>query len=218
MSFGTMVATLLGGLWNSLTVSVVAAALAVIGGLLLAIPVSFRTPVLSQIIRCYVNVIRCTPLIVQIALIFVGLPDVGIKLTPFGAGVAALALWGGGYLIEVFRSGFQAVDRDQVVAARALGMSASGAFMHVVLPLGIRVSWPAMTTVLLTLFRSSSFLIIVGYAELTFVANKIVSDTFEVFKVFGMAALLYLIVSVLTGLAARWFEHRNGWASARTAG
>ena len=98
------------------------------------------------------------------------------------------------------------MNTNGVVAARALGMAASRAFLDVTLPLCIRTSIPAATTMAITQFRSSSFMIAVGYQELTYVANRMVADTFKVFEVFGMAALAYLVVSNIIAFASRRFE------------
>jgi len=98
------------------------------------------------------------------------------------------------------------VNAKEVDAARALGMSAPRAFLDVTLPLGVRASIPAATTMAITQFRSSSFMIAVGYQELTYVANRMVADTFKVFEIFGIAALAYLVVSNIIAIASRRLE------------
>jgi polar amino acid transport system permease protein len=85
-------------------------------------------------------------------------------------------------------------------------MSAPRAFLDVTLPLGARASIPASTTMAITQFRSSSFMIAVGYQELTYVANRMVADTFKVFDIFGIAALAYLVVSNIIAIASRRLE------------
>lgn len=165
-----------------------------------------RIPVLSQLIACYANLFRCTPLLVQVVMLYFALPDLGVKLSPFETSWLALGLWGAAYHTEIFRAGFGAVNPNEVLAARALGMSAPRAFLDITVPLGARAAIPAATTMAITQFRSSSFMIAVGYQELTYVANRMVADTFKVFQVFGIAALAYLIVSNVIAMASRRLE------------
>lgn len=197
---------LLGGLGNTLLVSVVGIAVGIFIGIVFGGLRAARVPVASQFIGIYVNLFRCTPLLVQIVMLYFALPDIGIRLSPFETSCLALSLWGGAYQTEVFRAGFGAVPKGEIVAARALGMPAFQTFLDIVLPLGLRASIPAATTTAITQFRSSSFMVVIGYAELTYVANQLVSETFQVFKIFGMAALMYLIVCSLISVLSRALE------------
>jgi polar amino acid transport system permease protein len=198
---------LLGGLGRTLLISAIGITMGILLGMLLGAARHARIPVLSQCIACYANLFRCTPLLVQVVMLYFALPDIGIKLTPFETSWLALGLWGAAYHAEIFRAGYGAVNPNEVVAARALGMSASRAFLDVTLPLGVRASIPAATTMAITQFRSSSFMIAVGYQELTYVANRMVADTFKVFEIFGIAALAYLVVSNIIAVASRRLEH-----------
>ncbi|MFT3816230.1 MAG: amino acid ABC transporter permease [Rubrivivax sp.] len=197
---------LLDGLGKTLLISSIGIAIGLVLGMLMAAIRHARIPVLDQVIAAYVNVFRCTPLLVQVVMLYFALPDLGIKLTPFQTSWLALGLWGAAYHTEIYRAGYGAVNPDEVVAARALGLSAVRAFAHITFPLGIRASIPAATTMAITQFRSSSFMIAVGYQELTYVANRMVADTFKVFEVFGIAALAYLVVSNIISIASRRLE------------
>jgi len=197
---------LLEGLGRTLLISGIGIALGLALGMVMGAVRHARIPVLSQAIACYANVFRCTPLLVQVVMLYFALPDLGIKLTAFETSWLALGLWGAAYHTEIFRAGFGAVDPNEVLAARALGMSAPRAFLDITVPLGVRAAIPASTTMAITQFRSSSFMIAVGYQELTYVANRMVADTFQVFQVFGMAALAYLVVSNLIAMASRSLE------------
>lgn len=202
------------GLGRTLLVSVLGIAISLILGVVLGGIRYARVPVLSQLIDAVATFIRCTPLIVQIFMIFYGLPEVGITLSPFSAAVISLAIWGAAYQIETFRAGFEAVPVGDVTAARALGMTLIGTFRSVTLPLGLRTALPSVTTVTISQFRSSAFMVAIGYAELTAVANRIVSNTFQVFEVFGVAALMYLVVSTLISAGSRLAERRLATATA----
>lgn len=197
---------LLDGLGKTLLISAIGILMGLALGMLMGAIRHARVPVLSQVIACYVNVFRCTPLLVQVVMLYFALPDMGIKLSPFDTSWLSLGLWGAAYHTEVFRAGYGSVNPSEPVAARALGMSALQAFLYVTFPLGIRASIPAATTMAITQFRSSSFMIAVGYQELTYVANRMVADTFKVFEVFGIAALAYLVVSSLISMASRRLE------------
>ncbi|WP_211300646.1 amino acid ABC transporter permease [Simplicispira suum] len=197
---------LLEGLGRTLLISGIGITMGITLGMIFGAARHARVPLLSQGIAIFATFFRCTPLLVQVVMLYFALPEVGIKLTPFETSWLALGLWGAGYHTEIFRAGYGAVNPNEVVAARALGMSASRAFLDVTLPLGIRTSIPAATTMAITQFRSSSFMIAVGYQELTYVANRMVADTFKVFEVFGMAALAYLVVSNIIAFASRRFE------------
>jgi polar amino acid transport system permease protein len=207
-TFGLQIVQLLNGLGASVLISVIGIIAAMLLGCVLGAVRYSRIRVVTQVIAIYVNVMRCTPLIVQIFLLYFALPEIGIRLSPFEVGWVSLALWGAAYQVETFRSGFEAVSANEILAARALGMSGFRTFLDVVLPLGVRTSIPAMTTVAITQFRSSSFMVAVGYTELTYMANNIVSQTFEVFKIFGIAALMYLIVCTLISYGSRLVERK----------
>ncbi|MCP3474851.1 amino acid ABC transporter permease [Bradyrhizobium sp. CCGUVB1N3] len=204
----TEVTALLMGLGNSLLISVIGIAIGIGIGVVLGAIRYARIPVASLVIVGFVNTFRCTPLLVQIFLLFYALPDIGISLTPFQTSWLALALWGGAYQTEVFRAAFDAVPKGEVTAARALGLPALQTFIDVTLPLALRIAITGATTTAITQFRSSSFMIVVGYQELTYVANRIVSDTFKVFETFGIACLMYLLVCSILSAVSRTFERR----------
>lgn len=205
-SYASEALALLQGLGNSVLVSIIGIALGVALGIVLGAVRYARVPVLHWLVSWFVNVFRCTPLLVQIFLLFYALPDIGIRLSPFETAWLALGLWGGAYQTEVFRAGFSAVPPGEILAARALGLPAVRTFLDVTLPLGLRMSLPAATTTAITQFRSSSFMIVVGYQELTYVANRIVSDSFKVFETFGTASLMYLVVCTMISVASRRVE------------
>jgi len=198
---------LLVGLGDSLLVTAAGLLLAMVIGIACGSLRYARIPSLGMAIAVYINLFRCTPLLVQIFMIFFALPEIGIRLSPFATGVVALGLWGGAYLTEDMRAGLEAVPSQEILAARALGLGALTTFMDITLPLGLRYSLPTITTTALNIFRSSSLMIVVSYSELTYVANRIASDTFQIFTVFGAASVLYLVSSVLLSSVSRWIEH-----------
>ncbi|CUX07054.1 conserved membrane hypothetical protein [Agrobacterium fabacearum S56] len=194
------------GLFNSLGVSAIGIVLGLAIGVLFGAIRYAHIPVAHQIVGIYINFFRCTPLLVQIFMLYFALPEIGIRLSPFATSWLALGLWGGAYQAEVFRAGFTGVSKHDVLAARALGMPRLQTFLDITLPIGLRSTIQAATTTAITQFRSSSFMIVVGYMELTYVANRIVSETFEVFEIFGIAAVMYLAVCLLISSLSRALE------------
>ena len=185
---------LLFGLLNSLLISFIGISLGLLIGFVFGAVRYFQIPVANTFAVWYVNLFRCTPLLVQVFLLFYALPDLGIRLSPFVTSWVALSLWGGAYQTEVFRASFEAVSKNIITAGRALGLPSAQTFFDITLPIAARISITGATTTALTQFRSSAFMIVVGYQELTYVANSIVSDTFKVFETFGLACLMYFLV------------------------
>ncbi len=206
LAFQDQVLALASGLLNGILVSVIGIALGIAIGVPMGALRHAGGPVGRWAVAIYVNGFRCTPVLVQIMLLFYALPDLGIRLSARETAWLALGLWGGAYQAETFRAGFAAVPPHEIRAARALGLPALRTFLDITLPLGIRNALPAAATTAITQFRTSSFMVVIGYQELTYAANRIVSETFQVAQVFGMAALMYLSVSALIGLFSRRLE------------
>src|SRR5919197_4703142 len=137
------VPALLDGLAMTMLVSAISISLAVLIGIAGASFRIFATPILSPLVRGYVEFIRNTPLLVQIFFIFFGLPSVGFKLSPFWSGVLALTVWGGAFNVENFRGGFLSVAKGLREAALSLGLHRLQYIWLVALPLGLRGSIPS---------------------------------------------------------------------------
>src|SRR5436305_10735227 len=131
---------LLHGLENTLKVSAVAIGGSYAIGIVLGAARAHRIPVVSQLAAVYVEVIRNTPILVQIFVLFYGLPQLGIVLDQFTVAWLSVMIWGGAFNIENFRAGFGAVSERHREAAYALGFSPLGAFLNVVLPIGGRIA------------------------------------------------------------------------------
>jgi His/Glu/Gln/Arg/opine family amino acid ABC transporter permease subunit len=202
----------LGPLWHGLLRTLAISALGVAGatvvGALLGALAAARVPVVRWLVRAYVEVFRNTPLLVQIFFLYFALPDAGLKLGAFTVGWLSLLLWGGAYNVENFRAGFEAVDPVYVEACRALGFSGPAAFRRVVLPLGTRIALPSVTNTLISVVKNSSFMVAIGYRELTDTAVDLVSVTFRVFEVFIAIGVVYLVLVWLFSAGARLAERR----------
>jgi polar amino acid transport system permease protein len=188
--------------WLTLRLSLGAFALACALGLLGAAARRSRHAVLRAVAAVYVEVIRNTPVLLQMFVAYFVLPSAGIRLSPVQAGVLALGVNVGAYLTEIFRAGIQAVPRGQREAARVLALSPARAFAHIVLPQALRNVYPAVVNQLVQIILGSSLLSAISVPELTGTAMVVNSRTLLTVQVFGIAAVLYLILTNLVALAA----------------
>lgn len=199
---------LLEGLWMTVLVSVISILLAAVIGVAGAAARVFRVPVLSQFFVGYVEFVRNTPLLAQLFFIFYGLPSIGMGLSVFWSGVAALTVWGGAYNVENMRGGFLAVSKGMREAAFSLGLRPLYYLWLVAIPLGLRVAIPAMLNTSVSVLKNSSYLQAIGFAELTFVAMDRVATDFRTLEMFAAIGVLYLVLVLLLSYAVRRLEWR----------
>ena len=167
-----------------------------------------RVPLVRLVGAAYVEVFRNTPLLIQIFFLFFGLSRVGLRLSAFQSGLLALALYSGAYNTEVFRAGFEAVPRGLREAAAALGLSPWQAFRHVVLPVAVRITLPALGNNFIALVKNSSLVSAIGVVELTFKARDLEAWTFRSFEVYGAATGIYLMLVLVLSWGLRRLELR----------
>jgi polar amino acid transport system permease protein len=156
----------------------------------------------------YVWIIRSTPLLVQLFLIYFGLPQLGIDLGPFMSGVLALALNTGAYNAETIRGGIISVPSGQLEAARSLGMGAALAMRRIVLPQAIRVAIPALGNNFVILIKDTSLVSTITLVELTLTAQRLIGSTYKPFEMYLMAAFLYAILTTTTSVLLGKLETR----------
>ncbi len=170
-------------------------------GILAAVARISRFRVLQLAGATYVEVFRNTPLLIQIFIIFFGLPGLGIKLSPYVSGLTALVLYVGAYNTEVIRAGLEAIPKGQVEAAKSLGLTGVQTFLYIVLPQAFRISLPALGNNWVALVENSSLVSVIGMVELTWVASDLNALTFRSFELFGAATVFYLIlIFILTNI------------------
>jgi polar amino acid transport system permease protein len=192
---------LLDGLVRTLQVSAIAIVGAFLIGLLLGAARAYRVPVVSQLAAVYVEVIRNTPILVQIFFIFFGLPQLGISLDAFTVAWLAVMIWGGAFNTENFRAGFEAVPHRYREAALALGFGRIGAFANVALPIGGRIALPSSINTYISVVKNTSLLYVISYPELTTTALQINALTLQTIETFTVLAVVYLtVVWTLSGL------------------
>lgn len=198
---------LLDGLVMTIQVSTISIVIAALIGIIGASIRIFDVPVLSKIVAGYVYFIRSTPLLPQIFFIFYGLPSMGLHLSAYWSGVAALSIWGGAYNIENVRGGFLAVSRGLKEAANSLGFKPLHYLCLVAIPVGLRVSIPAMLNTSVSVLKNSAYLQVIGLAELTFVAMDRVALEFRTLEMFAAIGVLYLTLVLSLSFIVRQIEN-----------
>jgi His/Glu/Gln/Arg/opine family amino acid ABC transporter permease subunit len=197
------------GLKNTLKVSAIAIAGSFVVGLILGAARAHRIPVISQLAAVYVEVIRNTPLLVQVFFIFFGLPQLDIRLEPFTAAWVSVLIWGGAFNTENFRAGFQAVPFRYREAGFALGFSRPATFFNVTLPIGGRIALPSSINTYVSVLKNTAILgPAIGFAELTNTAYNLESILFQPLEIYTVLALTYLAIVWLISIGIRLIESR----------
>ncbi|AOJ17051.1 amino acid ABC transporter permease [Burkholderia vietnamiensis] len=165
-------------------------------GLVLALMKVSRNCALSTFGSTVINLIRGLPIIVQLFYIYFVLPDMGVQLSAFQAGVIGLGIAYSAYQAENFRAGIEAIDHGQIEAAHAIGMRGPLIMRRVVLPQAFRIALPPYGNTLVMLLKDSSVASTITVAEITRAGQLIASSTFQNMTVYTLVALLYLVLSL----------------------
>lgn len=192
----------------TLQISAIAAVLGILGGVLLGLVSLGGFAPARWFVRGYVDFIRGTPLLVQIFIVFFGLPALGLRMEEFWAGVLALSLNCAGYVAEVVRGAVGSVEKGQGEAAASIGMRRSQILAYILLPQSIRPMAPALTNELVSLVKNTSLLSVISVYELTRAGQAIVASHFAPVEVFLLLALYYYVIITALTYVARWFENR----------
>jgi polar amino acid transport system substrate-binding protein len=199
---------LLRGAVVTVELSVLAMALAVVAGLVIVLLRLYAVTPIRWLARAYVEVIRGTPLLIQLFLIYYGLPQIGIRLNPFLAGIVGLGLNYAASESENYRAGIQSIPRGQTEAAQALGMSRWQTLRHVVLPQALRVVIPPVTNDFIAMFKDSSIVSVITMVELTKVYGMLAMSTYDYIGLGLMTAAIYFALSYPASLFADRLEKR----------
>ncbi|HYE74887.1 MAG TPA: ABC transporter substrate-binding protein/permease, partial [Blastocatellia bacterium] len=192
----------------TLIISILGMALAVAFGLVLALMNLYGSQPLVWLSRTYIEVMRGTPLLIQLYLIFYGLPSIGIKLTPLVAAVVGLGLNYAAYEAENYRAGIQSLPKGQMEAALSLGMTRAQALQHVIVPQALRLVIPPVTNDFIALFKDSSIVSVITMVELTKVYGQLASTYYDYIGVGLIAAAIYFLLGLPFVRLARWAEMR----------
>ena len=171
--------------------------------------------VVSGIASVYVSIIRGTPLLLQLFLIYYGLPSVGVQFDPFPAAIIALSLNVGGYAAEVIRAAILSVPKGQWEAASTIGMGYTTTLRKVVLPQATRNAIPPLSNTLISLVKDTSLASTVQVGELMRKAQEVAAPTFQFFELYAVAAAYYWVVCHLLSLVQNRLEKRENRYVAR---
>ena len=164
-------------------------------GIFLALMRLSNSKLLSFIATSYIEFVRGTPVLLQIFIVFYGLPKLGITLPDFAAGVLALTINSGAYVAEIIRSGIQAVNKGQTEAARSLGMSQKMTMIYVILPQAFKNILPALGNEFITVIKESSIVSIIGIQDLMYNADTVRGNIYKPFEPLIFAALIYFVLT-----------------------
>ena len=205
------------GLWITLKISIIATIAGVIIGIIGGIARLSSNPAFKWATVVYVEIIRGSPLMVQILIWYFVFGTVindllaanGLgRLPAFWYGVASLACFAGAYVTEIVRAGIQSIHRGQTEAARSLGMSYAQSMRYIILPQALRRILPPLAGQFISLIKDSSLLGIIAIRELTKAAREVVTATLQPFEVYFLAAILYLVLTFSLSMAVQKLEKR----------
>ncbi len=197
---------LLNGAWTTLWLSVISMSLAVALGLVLAVVRIYAPKPISLLAMIYIEVVRGTPLLIQLFLIFYGLPLLGLNLTPPLAAFIGLGLNYAAYEAENYRAGLMSVSKGQLEAALSLGMTRGQGLRHVVVPQAVRLVIPPVTNDFISLLKDSSLVSVITMVELTKIYSQLAQTYFDYLGIGLMTAVVYLLLGLPFVRLASWFE------------
>lgn len=202
------VAQMFQGLGLSISLTLAAMLVGSALGLLLYLGKTGRQPVLKALCTAYIEIMRNTPLLVQLYLIYFGLAQIGIDVSAFAATLVAMILNNGAYTAEIFRGGFLSVPHGLVEAGQALGMNPAQVFLIVRLKPALKSAFPALINQFIMLFLFSSVASIIALPELTYVAMNTASATARTFEVYLVTGVLYYVSCLIAISLMRYAEKK----------
>ena len=204
--------TLLGGWPETASVAIGSLAFALVFGLIVALMRISRWRALRILAVAYIEIFRGTPTLVQLFVIYFGLPDIGIQPSPFQAAIVGLGLNGAAYIAEIYRAGIESIHRGQMEAAFSLGMTPARAMQYIVLPQALRTMLPPITNFAIVLLKDTAIVFAVGVVEIMALARNLVTETLQSAVIYLIAGTLYLCMTIpLARLAARLERQRRAW-------
>src|SRR5687768_11161045 len=199
---------LLAGLALGLGLALVSIAIGALAGVFLAFASTSRSRLLRGSVALYVTVIRNTPILVIVLIVYFGLPQLGIRFGKIESFIISLAIYSTAYLTEVFRAGLISVPPGIVDAGRAVGLRGYRLARLVVFPIVLRNALPALGSTFISLFKDTSIAAAIAVPELTFEARKINVETFRVIEAWLAATVLYVATCTIMAAGLRQLERR----------
>ena len=197
----------------TLKIGWIGVALATLIGLVSAVVIHFRIPVLSVIFKIYIEIFRNTPLLIQLFFLYFALPKIGVKISAEVCGWLGLGLLGGSYMSEAFRSGIEAIDIVQRESALSLGMTDFQVMIHVILPQALSYSTPAFVANIIFLLKETSVFSAISLMDLMFRAKDLIGLYYNTAEYLALLVVFYLIVLLPVSILGTVLERRLRYAS-----
>lgn len=200
--------TMLAGAGITLALALASIVLGSIVGTLVAVLRLTHVAVLSPLATLYVSCMRGTPLLVQLFVIYFGLPSIGIQFDPVSAGILGLGLNVGAYLSETIRGAINGVERGQWNAARSLGLTQAQTLRYIVGPQALRLAVPSLSNSLISLIKDTSLVSVIAVSELMLATREVIATTFQPFPLYLAAAGIYWAMSAFFEALQKRLERR----------
>lgn len=197
----------------TLKIGWIGVALATLIGLVSAVVIHFRIPVLSVVFKIYIEIFRNTPLLIQLFFLYFALPKIGIKISAEVCGWLGLGLLGGSYMSEAFRSGIEAIDSVQRESALSLGMTDFQVMIHIVLPQALSYSTPAFVANIIFLLKETSVFSAISLMDLMFRAKDLIGLYYNTAEYLALLVVFYLIILLPVSVLGTVLERRLRYAS-----
>jgi polar amino acid transport system permease protein len=185
---------------------------AIIASLLVAVFNSillyFRVPILTAIVRAYIELARNTPLLIQLFFLYFALPSIGIRMSSYTTALLAMTFLGGGYLTEVFRAGIEAVPKSQLESGLALGLSRWQLFRVIVLPQALRIATPSLFANFIFLLKETTVVSAVAVPEILYTTTNYIALYYKTYEMLLMMTALYLLLFLPFSFVLSWLERR----------
>jgi len=195
------------GLWTTLWLSAAASILGLIIGLITGLCRVSKNLTLRNLSIIYIELIRGTPLLVQIFIFYFFLGTV-LDISRIVAGISALAIFAGAYVAEIIRAGIQSIPKGQMEAARSLGMNVPQAMIHIILPQAFKRTLPPLAGQFISLIKDSSLVSVIAITDLTKSGREVITSTFATFEIWFVVAFLYLLLTSVLSQVISWVERR----------
>jgi polar amino acid transport system permease protein len=199
---------LLLGAWDTLKLTFFAVLIGLILGTFIGMGRLSKIKVINVPSTVYVEFLRGTPLLVQISIVYFGLPQLGIQLQAYPAAIVALGLNSGAYIAEIVRAGIQSIPKGQYEAARSLGLSHWQTMRYIILPQAFKNILPALGNEFITLTKDSSLASVIGVTELMRRGQFVITRTFQTFSIYFGIALIYFLMTFTISRIVRYVEKR----------
>ncbi len=207
---------LIPGIVTTIPLTIISFALSLVIGIITALVQFANIKILKQIARFYIWVVRGTPILVQLYVVFYGLPNLGIMIAPFPAAIFVFAVNEGAYTAETMRSAFESVPAGQIEAGFCVGMNYLQVFWRILLPQAFRTAFPPLSNSLIAMVKETSLAANITVTEMFMATQRIVARTYEPLALYIEVALIYLAFSTVLTKVQRIAEKKINFLAEKT--